>query len=111
MSAGGSRDKKDRAGPTGAYTWYEKKGRDLASRKKRGMCWGHFLPSSPEMDCREWMCRVSEGRIASGVGDQQNSWAEVGVRYPEMVHGAGASSQDRSRSRWERKVDRTMSSW
>lgn len=35
----------------------------------------------------------------------------VGVRYPEMVHGAGASSQDRSRSRWERKVDRSMSSW
>lgn len=79
--------------------------------ERRGACAGDIFCSSPEMDCREWMCRVSEGRIASGVGDQQNSWAEVGVRYPEMVHGAGASSQDRSRSRWERKVDRTMSSW
>ena len=35
----------------------------------------------------------------------------VGVRYPEMVHGAGASCKDRSRSQWERKVDRSMSSW
>ena len=35
----------------------------------------------------------------------------VGVRYPEVVHGAGALCKDRSRSQWERKVDRSMSSW
>lgn len=76
------RDKKDLAGLTALYTWCEKKGKDLVSRKKRGMCWGHFLPSSPEMDCREWMCRVSEGRIANGICDQQNSWAERGGEIP-----------------------------
>lgn len=58
----------------------ERKG--LGEQKKEGHVLGHFLPSSPEMGCREWMCRVSEGRIAMAFGDQQNSWAERGGEIP-----------------------------